>query len=124
MMETISNLISGVTSKVWLGLIGILAGIVVALGTYSYFTSSSLDRTKEKLTTAKAELEQKDRDIENIIEGYNATLELERTITKQRTITLEQKQEVIKTTSKVKEAVIKRGEIKQDEKADFIAVEL
>lgn len=118
------KMIEAVSSKVMLGLIGILAGIIVVLGIYSYFTSSSLDRTKEKLTTAKAELEQKDKDIENIIEGYNATLELERTITKQRTITLEQKQEVIKSTSKVKEAVIKRGEIKQDEKADFIAIEL
>lgn len=113
-----------ITDKALFIILAFLVGIIVALGTYSYFTSESLDRTKEKLTVAKAEIEQKDRDIENIIEGYNATLELERTIAKEKTITLEQKQEVIKTTSKVKEAVIKRGEIKQDEKADFIAVEL
>ena len=119
MIDTITNFF---TSKVLVGIIGILLGAIVLLGVDNYFTSASLDRTKEKLTTAKAELEQKDRDIENIIEGYNATLELERAITKQRTITLEQKQEVIKTTSKVKEAVIKRGEIKQDEKSNFTIV--
>lgn len=119
MMETISNLIGGVTSKVWLGILGILFGLIVALGIYSYFTSASLDRTKEKLTTAKAEIEQKDRDIGNLIEGYNATLEIERARNTFEITTQKEKESLIKVTEKVKQEVQnvkKYKEIKQDEK--------
>ena len=56
------------------------------------------------------------------IKGYEKTLAIEREISNEKAITQEQKIEVIKTTSKVKEAVIKRGEIKQDEKSNFTIV--
>lgn len=118
MMEIINSL----SSKFFLGVIGVLLGAIVLLGVDNYFTSSSLDNTKEKLTIKELEVEQKDAAIEKIIEGYNATLEIERAMAKESAITQEQKQEVIKTTSKVKEAVIKRGEIKQDEKSNFTIV--
>ena len=56
------------------------------------------------------------------IKEYEKTLAIEREISNEKAITQEQKIEVIKTTSKVKEAVIKRGEIKQDEKSNFTIV--
>ena len=119
MFSSITNFF---TSKVLVGIIGILLGAIILLGVDNYFTSSSLDDTKEKLTIKELEVEQKDKAIESIIEGYNATLEIERAMATEKAITMEQKQEVIKTTSKVKEAVIKRGEIKQDEKSNFTIV--
>ena len=112
MFSSITNFF---TSKVLVGIIGILLGAIVLLGVDNYFTSSSLDDTKEKLTIKELEVEQKDKAIESIIEGYNATLEIERAIATEKAITMEQKQEVIKTTSKVQAAVIKRGEIKRIE---------
>lgn len=108
MLESITSFFS---SKVTL----VMVGIIIALGGYSYYASS-------KNTSLTLQVEQKDKAIESIIEGYNATLEIERAIATEKAITMEQKQEVIKTTSKVKEAVIKRGEIKQDEKSNFTIV--
>ncbi len=56
------------------------------------------------------------------INAYEQTLAIEKEISDEKTIALEQKIEVTKTTNKVKEAVIKRGEIKQDEKSNFTIV--
>ena len=77
---------------------------------------NQLENTSSKLTEANKN---------NVLmhEAYEKTLAIEREIAEQKTITQEQKQEVIKTTSKVKEAVIKRGEIKQDEKSNFSIVD-
>lgn len=119
MFSSITNFF---TSKVLVGIIGVLLGSIVLLGVDNYFTRSSLDDTKEKLTIKELEVEQKDKDIENIIESYNAVIEIEKAIATEKAIALEQKQEVIKTTSKVQAAVIKRGEIKQDEKSNFTIV--
>jgi len=119
MFSSIANFF---TSKVLVGIIGILLGAIILLGVDNYFTSSSLDDTKEKLTIKELEVEQKDKAIESIIEGYNTAFEIERAMATEKAITMEQKQEVIKTTSKVQAAVIKRGEIKQDEKSNFTIV--
>lgn len=56
------------------------------------------------------------------INAYEQTLAIEKEISDEKAIALEQKIEVTKTTNKVKEAVIKRGEIKQDEKSNFTIV--
>ena len=56
------------------------------------------------------------------IKAYEQTLEIEKEISDEKAIALEQRIEVVKTTNKVKEAVIKRGEIKQDEKSNFTIV--
>ena len=76
---------------------------------------NQLENTSSKLTEAN-------NNNKLMHEAYEKTLAIEREISEQKAITQEQKEEVIKTTSKVKEAVIKRGEIKQDEKSNFTIV--
>ncbi len=128
-----SSLISKFSTKFLLSAIGLLIGIVVALGVYSYFTSSSLENTKEKLTkkefeiqeakkTYESNLAKKDEEFKKAKEIYEKNLALTIEITKQKTITELEKQETVKTTNKLKEAVNKRGEIKADEKSNFTII--
>ncbi len=131
----LSSFISGLTSKAWLGVIGVLFGVIIALGVNNYFTSSSLDLTKKDLTKKEIELKEtkedhekemakKDEEFLKAKETYEKNLAIQIEITKQQQITKSEKQEVIKFSNKVKEELQKRGEIKQDEKKDdFITVE-
>lgn len=131
MFSSITNLFS---SKVLVVIIGVLIGAIVLLGIDNYFTSSSLDSTKEKLTKKEVdydnaikehekEIAQKDEEFLKAKVIYEKNLATQIEIAKQKEITQNEKQEVIKSTSKVKEELIKRGEIKQDEKEnDFIVV--
>jgi len=103
--------------------IGIGLVLFAIWGIY-YVNDLKSDLANEKLSKEiyKEKLEEANKNNELIIKAYEQTIKVEREISEQKTITNEQKQEVIKTTSKVKEAVIKRGEIKQDEKSNFTIV--
>ncbi len=86
---------------------------------YLIFQNQSL---KTDLKESNSNLVEQKEINELTIEGYEKTLAIEREISNQKAITQEQKLEVVKITNKVKEAVIKRGEIKQDEKSNFTIV--
>lgn len=105
--------LSGLNIKIYIGI------ALVLITVSGLFYVSNL---KSELETTKIERDEANKNNELIIKAYEQTLAIEREISEQKTITKEQKQEVIKTTSKVKEAVIKRGEIKQDEKSNFTIV--
>ena len=123
-MEIISNLISKLSSKVLVGIIGVLFGAVVLLAIDNYFTSSSLDLTKKDLTKKEVELTNAQEALTKAEKTYEKNLALQTEIAKQKAITQEAKKEVTRATSKVQEELIKRGEIKHDENEnDFIIVE-
>ena len=94
-----------------------IIAIFILLSLYFYMTSLKTTIELQKQTIIQNEIDKK-----NIIDGYELTLKVEKEIATEKAIQTEQKQEVIKTTSRVKEAVIKRGEIKQDEKSNFTIV--
>ncbi|NUW29002.1 hypothetical protein [Aliarcobacter butzleri] len=120
----LTSLISAISSKVLAGVIVTLVAIVFALGVHSYFISSRLDSTQEDLTKKEAELTKKDEELKKAKGIYEKNLALQTEIATKKAITQESKKEVVKATSKVQEELIKRGEIKQDEKeTDFIIVE-
>ncbi len=86
---------------------------------YFMFQNQSL---KTNLKNTASKLDEANKNFDLTVAAYESTLKVEKQIAEQKAITQEQKQEVIKTTSKLKEAVIKRGEIKQDEKSNFTIV--
>jgi hypothetical protein len=96
----------------------IYLGLAIVLA-YFYLQNQSLKTDLKESVSSLAEQKQ----INDLtIKGYEKTLAIEREVSNQKAITQEQKIEVVKTTSKVKEAVIKRGEIKPDEKSNFTIV--
>lgn len=118
------SLISKFSSKVLVGIIGILIGAVVLLAVDNYFTSSSLDSTKKDLTKKEVELTNVKEDLKRAQETYEKNLALQIEIASNKAITLEAKKEVSKATSKVEEELKKRGEINHDKNEnDFIVVE-
>lgn len=118
------SLISKISSKVLVGIIGVLFGVIVLLSVNNYFTSSSLDSTKKDLTKKEVELTNAQEALTKAEKTYEKNLALQTEIAKQKAITQEAKKEVTKATSKVQEELIKRGEIKHDENEnDFIIVE-
>lgn len=121
MFSSITNFFS---SKVLVGIIGILIGAVVLLAVDNYFTSSSLDSTKKDLTKKEVELTNVKEDLKRAQETYEKNLALQIEIASNKAITLEAKKEVSKATSKVEEELKKRGEINHDKNEnDFIVVE-
>ncbi len=103
-------------------LYGVVFLMIVSTGGYIKYLQSDLADEKKLRIDTKTELDEEKKNNELIIQSYEKTLAIEKEIATQKAVTQEQKQEVIKTTSKVKEAVIKRGEIKQDEKSNFTIV--
>lgn len=95
-----------------------LIAIFILIALYFYMTSMRATIEMQNQTIKQNEI-----DKQNIIEGYEATIIVREKLAGEKAITQEQKIEVIKTTSKLKEAVIKRGEIKQDEKSNFSIIE-
>ncbi len=118
-----SGLISKLSTKFLLSAIGLLVGIVVTLAIYSYFASSNLESANKKLVEKELEIQMKDEEFEKAKKIYEENLALEKEIIKQNTITELERQQVTKTRDKLKEAVIKRGEIKEDEKSNFTIVD-
>lgn len=114
------NFLGGLSPRFILGVLL----VVVAISGLSYVNGikSDLKDSKNELSTTKTKLEEANNNNVLIHEAYEKTLAIEREIAEQKATTQEQKEEVIKTTSKVKEAVIKRGEIKQDEKSNFTII--
>lgn len=118
------SLISKFSSKVLVGIIGVLVGVVVLLAIDNYFTSSSLDSTKKDLTKKEVELTNVKEDLKRAQETYEKNLALQIEIASNKAITLEAKKEVSKASSKVEEELKKRGEINHDKNEnDFIVVE-
>ena len=77
---------------------------------------SELEETKKVITLKDEEIKEKNKNFDLAVEAYEKTLAIERLVTEQKTITSEQKEKVVTKQNKYKEAVIKRGEIKKDEK--------
>lgn len=118
----------------------LIAGLVLlalSVGGYIKYLQSDLENTKLEVTTKDKKIKEKeqtikekeqtikdkDEDIKNIIDAYEATIILREKLATEKAIAQEQKQEVVKITSKLKEAVIKRGEIKEDETKNFSIIE-
>lgn len=118
------DFLTGFSLKTYLvaGVIAIAAGYIGYLELDSKSKEIELINKEKKLKEVTDERDEAKTNNELIIQAYEKTLAIEKEIAEQKAITQEQKQEVIKTTSKVKEAVIKRGEIKQDEKGNFTIV--
>lgn len=116
------SIFTALSPRLYLG----IALVLAAIWSVSYVNNLKSDLAEERQAKEdiKTELDEANKNNKLIIEAYEQTIKIEREMAEQKAITQSQKQEVIKSTSKVKEAVIKRGEIKQDEKADFIAIEL
>ena len=83
---------------------------------------SELEETKKVIISKDEEIKEKNKNFDLAVEAYEKTLAIERLVTEQKTITSEQKEKVVTKQNKYKEAVIKRGEIKQDEKSNFTIV--
>ena len=74
----------------------------------------------KSLYVAKDEIiKSKDADIQNVITGYEATLEIERKLAAEKAITQEQKEVVVTKYKTLTKTIEKRGVIKQDEKSNF-----
>lgn len=118
------SVLSGFSPKTYLvaGVIAIAAGYIGYLKLDSKSKEIELIKKEKKIEEVTSERDEANKNNELIIQAYEQTLAIEKEIAAQKAITQEQKQEVIKTTSKLKEAVIKRGEIKQDEKSNFTIV--
>lgn len=103
-----------------------IALVVAAIWSVSYVNNLKSDLVEERQAKedTQTKLDESNKNNGLIIQAYELTLKVEKEISEQKAITQEQKQEVIKTTTKVKEAVIKRGEIKSDEKSNFSIITL
>ena len=107
----------------------ILAILIIAVvGTYAYQNrqinslKSDLEETNITLEEKEQKLNQANEDNKNIIEAYEKTLAIEREISNEKAVTVEQKEKVvIKYQTLIKE-VQKRGEIKPDENSNFTIV--
>ena len=118
------SFLSGFSLKTYLvtGVIAIAVGYIGYLKLDSKSKEIELIKKDKKIEEVTSERDEANKNNELIIEAYEKTLAIEKEIAEQKSITQEQKQEVIKTTSKLKEAVIKRGEFKQNEKSNFTVI--
>jgi cell division protein FtsB len=111
-----NNLISKLSTNLLLAVIGVLIGVVFALGIYSYFTSNSLNSTREDLTKKDIELKDTKEAFNTAVKEYENQLVFERDKNTFQETTLREKEQVIKSSEKVKLELQKRKETKQDEK--------
>ncbi|MCT7908807.1 hypothetical protein N5915_04475 [Arcobacter lacus] len=111
-----NNLISKLSTNLLLAVIGVLFGAVVLLAIDNYFTSSSLDSTKKDLTKKEVELKDTKEAFNTAVKEYENQLVFERDKNTFQETTLREKEQVIKSSEKVKLELQKRKEIKQDEK--------
>ena len=109
-------MLAGLSTKALFVVISVLIGILLALGAYSYYLDNRLEKTKIELNEANA-------NNEKIIEAYEYTLQVEKEIAKEQTVTSEQKEKVVVKYQTLIKEVAQRGEIKLDEKDDFTIVE-
>lgn len=120
------SLISGLNPKVYFVAIAVFGVLLVGgyIGYLKYdLKNKEIELIKKEQKIISDDLVEQKQINDLTIKGYEQTLKVERAIADEKAIALEQKIEVTKTTSKVKEAVIKRGEIKPDEKSNFSIIE-
>lgn len=93
---------------------------------YFYAQSAILEVQLEKSKSAEAQtqskLDEANTNNELIIQAYEKTLAIEKEIAEQKAVTTEQKEVVVTKYKTLIKEVAKRGEIKQDEKSNFIIV--
>jgi serine/threonine-protein kinase RIO1 len=94
-----------------------IIAIFILLSLYFYMTSLKTTIELQKQTITKNEI-----DKQNIIDGYELTLKVEKETSVQKAITQEQKEVVVTKYKTLIKEVEKRGEIKQDEKSSFTIV--
>ena len=114
------SFLTALSPRIYLG----IALVVIAIWGVSYVNNLKSDLVEERQAKEDTQTKLDEANTNNglIIQAYELTLKVEKEIADEKAIALEQKIEVTKTTSKVKEAVIKRGEIKSDEKSNFTIV--
>ncbi len=103
------------STKALLVVVAVLVGILIVFGAYNYYLDSKLEKTTTELNEANA-------NIEKIIEAYEYSLKVQKEISSQEAISIEQKEKVIVKNKVLIKEVQKRGEIKQDENSNFTIV--
>lgn len=114
------NFITGLIPKGYLVVGAVL--IIASIGGYINHLQSSLEDRETELSSKNELIKSKDADIQNIITGYEATLEIEKKLAAEKAVTQEQKVEVVTKYQTLTNTIKKRGEIKQDEKNNFTIV--
>ena len=111
------SFMSGLIPKGYL-VIGAVLIVASTFGYIKYLQSDSEDKDI-KLSAKDEIIKRKNADIENIIEGYEKTLAIEKEIASQKAVTQEQKEVVVTKYKTLTKTIEKRGVIKQDEKSNF-----
>ena len=114
------NFITGLIPKGYLVIGAVL--IIASIGGYINHLKSNLEDRETELSSKNELIKSKDTDIQNIITGYEATLEIEKKLATEKAVTQEQKVEVVTKYQTLTNTIKKRGEIKQDEKSNFTIV--
>ena len=114
------SFISGLVPKGYLVIGAIL--VIASIGGYINHLQSSLEDKETELSSKNEIIKSKDADIQNVITGYEATLEIEKKLATEKAVTQEQKVEVVTKYQTLTNTIKKRGEIKQDEKSNFTVV--
>jgi len=106
--------------------VGIGALIVLLLSAWAYgaYLNFRLESTKAKLEQSKKEFKELESAALLAIEEMNKSLEMERSLAKEREASASLKAEVLKQSGAVKQEVLKRGELIDDEKnSNFVIVD-
>lgn len=111
------SFISGLIPKGYLAIGAIL--VIASIGGYINHLQSSLENKDTEISAKDEIIKTKDADIQNVITGYEATLEIERKLAAEKAITQEQKEVVVTKYKTLTKTIEKRGVIKQDEKSNF-----
>ena len=114
------SFISGLIPKGYLAIGAIL--VIASIGGYINHLQSSLEDKETELSSKNEIIKSKDADIQNVITGYEATLEIEKKLATEKAVAQEQKEVVITNNQTLKNTIQKRGDIKQDEKSNFTIV--
>ena len=111
------SFISGLIPKGYL----VIGAVLIIASTFGYINhlQSSLENKDTEISSKDEIIKSKDADIENIIEGYEKTLAIEKEIASQKAVTQEQKEVVVTKYKTLTKTIEKRGVIKQDEKSNF-----
>lgn len=114
-MNALVNIFSN--SKILL--IGLVVAIFIGQSLYIKYISSELENTEQREKKAKEEKESLQLAFDTAVPEYERQLDFERSKAVFVSKTLKEKEKVLKATSKVKEEVVKRGEIKDEENSNF-----
>lgn len=114
------SLLSGINPKIYL--VGAMVLFFALTGGYIKYLKSDNEDKALQISSKDELIKSKDTDIQNIISGYEATLEIEREKATQKAITQEQKEVVVTKYKTLTKTIEKRGKVQQNEKDNFTIV--